>query len=55
MGDAEKPGGEPRGSSSFAEVLISFEKHVLAQIECVFPVLEDAQQVIEDHVSPSGK
>ena len=34
--------------------MIGFKKHVLAQIECVLPVLEDAQQVIEDTLLPTG-
>jgi hypothetical protein len=34
--------------------LIGFEKHVLAQVESVFPVPEDAQKVIEDTLLPPG-
>src|SRR2546425_9151264 len=33
VGDAEQPGGEPFGIFQLAEVLIGFEKHVLAQVE----------------------
>src|SRR5438128_9350376 len=54
VGDAEEPGGEPARIFQLAEVLIGFEKHVLAQIECVFAVLKDAQKVIKDTLLPSG-
>ena len=52
--DAVEPGGEARRIVELAEVLIGFQKNVLCQVQSVFPVAGDAQQVIIDALLPPG-
>jgi hypothetical protein len=54
MGDAVQPRGEPRRIIQFAEILVCLQENVLTQIQSVFAVGDDAQQVIVDAPLPSG-
>ncbi len=54
MRDAVEPRGEPRRIIQFAEILVCLQENVLTQIQSVFAVGDDAQQVIVDAPLPSG-
>ena len=54
MGDAVQPRGEPRRVVQFAEILVCLQENVLTQIQSVFAVGHDAQEVIVDTPLPSG-
>jgi len=54
MGDAVQPRGEPRRVVQFAEILVCLQENVLTQIQSVFAVGDDAQQIIVDAPLPSG-
>ncbi len=52
--DAVEPRREPRRIVQLAEILIRLQENVLTQIQSVFTVGDDAQQVIVDTPLPSG-
>ena len=52
--DAVQPGGEAPRVVEFAEVLIGFQENVLRQVQSVFAVGGDAQEVVVDTLLPPG-
>ena len=54
MRDPEQPRREPRRIVEFGQVLIRFQKNVLAKIHRIFAIRNQPQQIIEDTLLPSG-
>ena len=54
MGDAEQPSRETVRIVEFRQILIGFQKHVLAHVEGIFAVRKQPQQVVEDALLPPG-
>ena len=54
MRDAVQPGGEPPRIVELAKVLIGFQEHVLRQVQSVFTVAGDAQEVVIHTFLPPG-
>jgi hypothetical protein len=47
MSDAEQPRRKPRRIAQFGQVLISLQENILRQIQRVFPIPENPEEVIE--------
>ena len=54
VSDAVQPGCEAGRVVEFAEVLVGLQEHVLRQVQSVFPVGRDSQEVIVDTFLPPG-
>ena len=54
MADTEQPRREAFHVVELRQVLIGFQEHVLAQVERVFTIRDQAQQIVEDTLLPSG-
>ena len=54
MSDAVQPGCEAGRIVEFAEVLVGLQEHVLRQVQSVFPVGRDSQQIVVNAFFPSG-
>ena len=53
MRNAEEPGAEAGEVVQLANVLVGLQEHVLAEVERIFAVIDDSEQIVIDAFFPA--